>query len=145
VIVYFYPSAFTKGCNAQAHAFAANHDRLAAAGAEVVGVSLDSIARLKAFSADPDFCAGRFPVVSDADGAIARSFDLTVREASPGKKDTRGADIDHGFAERTTFIVTPDGRVSATLGGLAPELNVEKALEAVQALAAATAPAAKTR
>ena len=53
VVVYFYPAAFTGGCNLQAHTFAENHDKFAAAGASVIGVSLDSIARLNDFSADP--------------------------------------------------------------------------------------------
>ncbi len=50
-------------------------------------------------------------------------------------KDSRGKDIDHGFAERTTFIVTPDGKVAATIGGIAPDENVNQALKAVQDLA----------
>jgi peroxiredoxin len=137
VVVYFYPSAYTGGCNVQAHAFAVNQEKFAAAGASIVGVSLDSIARLNDFSADPEYCAGKIAVASDADGRIAQSYDLTVREAAPGRKDTRGVDIDHGFAERTTFIVTPNGKVAAVVGGLAPGANVEQALQAVQKLAAA--------
>jgi len=137
VVVYFYPSAFTGGCNIQAHTFAVNYDKFAAAGATVIGVSLDSIGRLNEFSADPQYCAGKVPVASDADGVIAKSFDLAVRDAVAGKKDTRGVEIDHGFAERTTFIVTADGRIAATLGGLAPAVNVEQSLAAVQQLAPA--------
>lgn len=137
VVVYFYPSAYTGGCNVQAHAFAVNQEKFAAAGASIVGVSLDSIARLNDFSADPEYCAGKIAVASDADGRIAKSYDLTVKDAAPGRKDTRGKDIDHGFAERTTFIVTPDGKVAAVVGGLAPGANVEQALQAVQKLAAA--------
>jgi peroxiredoxin len=137
VVVYFYPSAYTGGCNVQAHAFAVNQEKFAAAGASIVGVSLDSIARLNDFSADPEYCAGKIAVASDADGRIAKSYDLTVRDAAPGRKDTRGVDIDHGFAERTTFIVTPNGKVAAVVGGLAPGANVEQALQAVQKLAAA--------
>jgi peroxiredoxin len=137
VVVYFYPSAYTGGCNVQAHAFAVNQEKFAAAGASIVGVSLDNIARLNDFSADPEYCAGKIAVASDADGRIAKSYDLTVRDAAPGRKDTRGVDIDHGFAERTTFIVTPNGKVAAVVGGLAPGANVEQALQAVQKLAAA--------
>lgn len=134
VVVYFYPSAYTGGCNIQAHTFAVNFDKFRAAGASIVGVSLDSIQRLNTFSADPDYCAGKFPTASDADGKIVKSFDLPVREGAPGMKDTRGVEIDHGFTERTTFIVTPDGKIAATIGGLAPDKNVEQALEAVQKL-----------
>lgn len=136
VVVYFYPSAYTNGCNLQAHTFAVELDKFAAAGASVIGVSLDSINRLNDFSADPNYCAGKLAVASDADGKIARSFDLNVREPAAGRKDTRGVDIDHGSVERVTYVVTPDGKVAATIGGVAPVANVEKALETVQRLAA---------
>ena len=136
VVVYFYPSAFTGGCNAQAHAFATSMDKFKAAGASVVGVSLDSIARLNDFSADPNYCAGQLPVASDADGKIAKSYDLMIRDVKEGQKDTRGVEIGHNMAERTTFIVTPDGKVSSTIGGVMPTENVDAALAAVQALKA---------
>jgi peroxiredoxin Q/BCP len=135
VVVYFYPSAYTQGCNVQARTFSVNSEKFAAAGATIVGVSLDSIDRLNTFSADPEFCAGKFPVASDADGAIAKSYDLNVRQIA-GIKDTKGAEVDHGLAERTTFVVTPDGKVAATIGGMTPTDNVMKALEAVQQLKA---------
>ena len=73
VVVYFYPSAFTGGCNIEAHTFAENKEKFDAAGASIIGVSRDSIARLNAFSADPQYCAGKVAVASDADGAIATS------------------------------------------------------------------------
>jgi peroxiredoxin len=135
VVVYFYPSAFTGGCNAQAHAFSESSGGFYTAGASVIGVSLDSVARLNDFSADPKYCAGKVAVASDVDGKIAKAYELTVREAVAGKKDTRGIEINHGYAERTTFIVSPDGKIVATLSGLAPEDNVAKALEVVQKLA----------
>lgn len=139
VVVYFYPSAFTNGCNVQAHLFAQNVEKFAAAGATIVGVSLDSIARLNEFSADPQFCAGKIPVASDADGKVARAFDLPITEIPAGRKDTRGVEIDHARTDRTTFVVTPDGRVAATVGGVAPDANVLKALEIVQQLSAGKA------
>ena len=134
VVVYFYPSAYTQGCNVQAHEFAVNMDAFTAAGASVIGVSLDSIERLNDFSADPEYCAGKLAVASDESGAIATSFELEVQEGRAGIKDTRGVDIDHGFAERTTFIVTPDGKIAETIGGMSPMENVKKSLEAVQRL-----------
>src|SRR5215472_3589841 len=135
VVVYFYPSAYTKGCDLQAHTFAENKDKFTAAGATIIGVSLDSIQRLNDFSADPNFCAGKFPTASDADGKIAKEYELTVKEGPPGLKDTRGVEIGHAFAERTTFIVTPDGKIAETIGGMPPDKNVEQALQAVQQLA----------
>lgn len=137
VVVYFYPSAFTGGCNIQAHEFAANMDKFQAAGATVIGVSLDSITRLNDFSSDPKYCGGKVPVASDADGKIATSYHLKVDPEEQGAKDSRGIEIGHGFAERTTFIVSPDGKIADTIGGLAPAKNVEGALAAVQRLAAA--------
>src|SRR5687767_6237435 len=116
VVVYFYPSAYTGGCNVQAHTFAENYDKFTAAGASVIGVSLDKISTLNEFSADPEYCAGKLPVASDADGKIAKSYELKVMDARPGMKNTKGQEIEHGFAERTTFVVTPDGKVAAQIG-----------------------------
>lgn len=136
VVVYFYPGAFTGGCNIQAHTFAEDMDKFKTAGATVIGVSLDKIETLNAFSSDPQYCAGKLPVASDADGAIAASYQLKVMDGRPGMKDSRGVDLDHKFAERTTFIVTKDGKIAATVGGVSPAENVEKTLAIVQDIAA---------
>lgn len=139
VVVYFYPSAFTGGCNMEAHAFAENKEKFDAAGATVIGVSQDSIDRLNAFSADPQYCAGKIPVASDPDGKIATSFDLKQGAAKPGMKDSRGQEIDHGFTERTTFVVKPDHTIAAMLSSnddkISPVEHVDKSLAAVQQLA----------
>ena len=135
VVVYFYPSAFTEGCNVEAHTFSVHKPEFDAAGASIIGVSLDSITRLNAFSADPKYCAGKIAVASDADGQIAKAYQLKVESASEPFKDTRGIVVDHAFAERTTFIVTPDHRVYTTIGGVSPAANVQTALKAVRELA----------
>jgi len=134
VVVYFYPSAFTSGCNLEAHTFSENAEKFQAAGASIIGVSLDNIERLNAFSADPKYCAGKLAVASDPDGMIARSYKLKVDDASPGAKDTRGVEIGHGFAARTTFVVLPDGKVAASVDGVTPFEHVQKALAIVQGL-----------
>jgi thioredoxin-dependent peroxiredoxin len=136
VVVYFYPGAFTGGCNIQAHTFAVDMDKFHSAGATVIGVSLDKIETLNAFSSDPQYCAGKLPVASDADGSIAKNYDLKVMDGRPGMKDSRGIDLDHKFAERTTFVITKDGKIAATVGGVSPADNVEKTLAIVQDLAA---------
>jgi len=141
VVVYFYPAAFTGGCNLQAHTFAENHEKFAAAGATVIGVSLDSISRLNDFSADPKYCAGKLPVASDENGAIAKSYDVKVTDTYKGQavakmKDTRGNEIGHSTAERTTFVVAPNGKIIATIGGVAGDANAEQALAVVQQFAA---------
>ncbi|HIV70083.1 MAG TPA: peroxiredoxin [Candidatus Aquabacterium excrementipullorum] len=136
VVVYFYPTAFGGGCSIQARAFAENFERFASAGASIVGVSLDDIGRLNQFSADPKYCASKFPVASDTDGKIARAYELAVNESTRGRKDNRGVVVDHGSIERTTFILGKDGKVLATVGGVSPLANVEAALSAVQKVTA---------
>jgi len=141
VVVYFYPAAFTGGCNLQAHTFAENHDKFAALGASVVGVSLDKIARLNEFSADPQYCAGKLPVASDENGAIAKSYGVEITDSYKGEaiakmKNTRGDEIGHSTADRTTFVVAADGKIVATIGGLGGDANAEKALAVVQQIAA---------
>ena len=63
-----------------------------------------------------------------------KRFLMSVKQGRAGQKDTQGSEIGHDFAERTTFIVSPDGKIAATVGGVSPTSNVEKALEAVQSL-----------
>lgn len=141
VVVYFYPAAYTKGCNIEAHTFAENKDKFDAVGATIIGVSHDSIARLNVFSADPEYCAGKFPVASDATGSIAKSYNLAVSDKRAGVKDTRGEEIDHAFTERTTFVITPDYKIVATLSSaddkISPTDHVDKSLEVVRRLKAA--------
>src|SRR6266478_7480431 len=139
VVVYFYPSAYTKGCDLEAHTFAEKKDKFDAAGATIIGVSADSIARLNQFSADPEYCAGKFPVASDPDRKIANSYNLTVNSVKAGMKDVRGVDIDHDFIESVTFVIGKDHKIIATLSSaddkLSPDQHVEKALDIVQKLA----------
>ena len=137
VVVYFYPSAFTEGCNVQAHTFSVRRSDFDAAGASIIGVSLDSITRLDAFSTDPKYCAGKIAVASDANGAIVKAYQLKVETSAEPFKDSRGEVVDHAFAERTTFVITPDHKVHAVIGGVSPTANVEAALKVVQALAKA--------
>jgi peroxiredoxin Q/BCP len=106
-------------------------------------VSLDSIARLNDFSADPKYCAGKLPVASDEKGDIARSYDIKITDTYKGQpiatmKDSRGNEIGHSTAERTTFVVATDGKIIATIGGVAGDANAEQALAVVQQLAAKT-------
>src|ERR1700693_673285 len=107
-VVYFYPSAYTRGCDLEAHTFAQEKDKFDAAGATIIGVSADSITRLDQFSADPDYCAGKFPVASDADGKIAVSYNLATSTPKSGVTDVRGTTIDHDFIERETFVIGKD-------------------------------------
>ena len=137
-VVYFFPSAFTKGCDLEAHTFAEQKDKFDAAGATIIGVSADSIERLNAFSSDPEYCAGKFPVASDGDGKIVASYNLTKATVKPGMQDVRGVVVDHDLIERTTFVIGKDHKIVATLSskddGLSPDAHVEKSLAIVQQL-----------
>jgi len=138
VVVYFYPSAYTKGCDLEAHTFAQMKDKFDAAGATIIGVSADSIARLDQFSADPEYCAGKFPVASDANREIATSYNLNSTAVKPGQMDVRGTAIDHDFIERVTYVIGKDHKIIATLSSkddnLSPDAHVEKSLAIVQQL-----------
>src|SRR5580704_14669118 len=65
VVVYFFPSAYTKGCDLDAHQFSTEKGEVDAAGASIRCVSADSRARRSRCAADPQFSARRFPVASD--------------------------------------------------------------------------------
>ncbi len=139
VVVYFFPSAYTKGCDLEAHTFSQEKEKFDAAGATIIGVSADSIARLNKFSADPEFCAGKFPVASDGDKKIATSYNLATTAVKAGQTDVKGDTIDHDFIERQTFVIGKDHKILAAFSskddGISPDQHVAKSLEIVQKLA----------
>src|SRR4029077_6097642 len=114
-------------------------DQFDAAGATIIGVSADSLERLNAFSADPEYCAGKFPVASDATHGIATSYNLTTTALKAGATDVRGVAIDHDFIERVTYVIGKDHKIIATFSSkddnLSPDQHVAKSLEIVQHLA----------
>jgi peroxiredoxin Q/BCP len=138
VVVYFYPSAYTGGCDAEAHAFAELKDKFDAAGATIIGVSADDIQRLNSFSSDPNYCAGKFPVASDPGGQIAATYGLTFTPPKLGIKDVRGMDLTHGFIPRTTFVIGKDGKIIAVFSSqtdhISPTDHVDKSLAIVKGL-----------
>lgn len=138
VVVYFYPSAYTGGCDLEAHTFAQDKDQFTAAGASIIGVSEDSIARLNQFSADPSYCAGKFPVASDPTGKIATEYGVKTFPGQAGAKDVRGVEIGHGFIDRVTFVIGRDGKIVKVFSSqgdhLSPDQHVTKALAVVQGL-----------
>ena len=138
VVVYFYPSAYTGGCDAEAHAFAETKDKFTAAGATIIGVSADDIQRLNAFSSDPQYCAGKFPVASDPGGEIAAKYGLTMGAAKTGIKDLKGQDLTHGFIPRTTFVIDKGGKIvavfSSEVNHISPTDHVDQSLAIVKGL-----------
>ncbi|MGH8234463.1 MAG: peroxiredoxin [Rhodanobacteraceae bacterium] len=144
VVVYFYPAAYTGGCDLEAHTFATDADKFDAAGATIIGVSADSIQRLNVFSADPKYCAGKFPVASDPEGKIAAEYGLKMIPPQKGVTDVRGQAVTHGFLPRTTFVINHAGKIVATFSSkqdhLTPDQHVKRSLAIVQGLRSDKAP-----
>jgi peroxiredoxin len=121
VVVYFYPAAFTKGCTIEAHDFAEAMPDFKAAGASVIGVSHDDIATLNKFSVSE--CQSKFPVAADRDRSIMKGYDAALGFLTP-------------YADRTSYVVTRDGRIAFVYSSLNPDKHVAGALKAVRALKA---------
>lgn len=138
VVLYFFPSAYTGGCDLEAHTFSQLSDQFSEAGATIIGVSADDLKRLHQFSADPDFCAGKFPVASDPKGEIAAKYGLEISAPQSEAKDVRGIDINHGFIPRTTFVIDENDTIVAVFSSetddISPDEHVKKSLSIVQKL-----------
>lgn len=138
VVLYFYPAAYTGGCDLEARTFAELKDKFTAANTTIIGVSADGVERLKSFSSDPDYCAGKFPVASDPEGKIAATYGLDLIPPQPGVKDVRGQEVTHGFIPRTTFVLDKEGTIVATFSSkrdkIKPDEHVKKALAIVKGM-----------
>ncbi|WP_174300098.1 peroxiredoxin [Caulobacter sp. S45] len=117
VVLYFYPQAFTGGCTAEAHAFAAAIDQYKAMHATVIGVSHDEIAKLDRFSVSE--CQSKFPVAADPTLMVAKSYDAKMALV--------------GYAARTSYVIAPDGRVIYAYSNMNPGDHVANTLAAVKA------------
>ncbi len=135
VVLYFYPAAYTGGCDLEAHTFAEMKDQFTAAGATIIGVSADDIQRLKSFSSSPDYCAGKFPVASDPGGKIAATYGLKLTPPQAGVKDVTGQQVTHGFIPRTTFVIDKNDKIVAVFSSntdhISPDEHVKRSLAIV--------------
>jgi peroxiredoxin Q/BCP len=114
VVLYFYPAAFTTGCTIEAHTFADAMGQFKALHATVIGVSHDTIATLNRFSVSA--CRSKFPVAADPTLAIAKQYDAVLPQHP-------------SYANRTSYVIAPDGKILATLTDLAhPKEHVSNAL-----------------
>ena len=118
VVLYFYPEAFTKGCTIEAHDFAAAVDKYAALGATVIGVSHDKIDKLDKFSVSE--CRNKFAVAADPDLKIIKAYGAEL----PGHET---------YANRTSYVITPDGKVIYTYTDMNPDKHVANTLAAIEA------------
>ncbi|HEX7348325.1 MAG TPA: peroxiredoxin [Rhodanobacteraceae bacterium] len=143
VVVYFFPAAYTGGCDLEAHTFAVEKAKFVKAGATIIGVSADSVARLNQFSSDPKYCAGQFAVASDPSGKIAAQYGVAMMPPQKGVIDVTGKPVTHGFFARTTFVINRDGKIvkvlSSSADHLSPDQHVTDSLAIVQKLQAGKA------
>ena len=122
VVLYFFPAAFTPGCNIEAQMFAEAIPDFERAGATVIGVTQGNIDQLEDFSSR--HCAGKFPVAAASD-AMKRAYDVEMK-----RPDGTSA----GVTDRTTFVIAPNGKIILTYSDLKPNDHITKSLAAVRAL-----------
>jgi peroxiredoxin Q/BCP len=125
VVVYFFPSAHTKGCNLEAHLFSEAIDQFKAQKASVIGVTAGKVDELADFSKETEHCGGKFPVAADPGAKIARQYDAPLKIA--------GVTIPKDLSARTSYVVAPDGKILAAYTNLDPSDHVNQTLGAVKA------------
>jgi len=117
VVLYFYPAAFTPGCTVEAHNFADATDDFAKLGATVIGVSHDDIATLDKFSTTE--CRSKFAVAADADQSITKAYDSVLTKKPE-------------YADRTSYVIAPDGKILLSYTNLNPDQHVALTMKAVE-------------
>ena len=118
VVLYFYPAAFTSGCTVEAHEFADAIGEYAALGATVIGVSHDQLATLQKFSVSE--CRSKFAVAADTTQSVMKAYDAVLPQHPQ-------------YANRTSYVIAPDGTIVFTYTSLDPSLHVQKTLDALKA------------
>jgi thioredoxin-dependent peroxiredoxin len=120
VVVYFYPKSFTSVCTEEAHLFAEAMPEFKKLGSSVIGISADSIETQREFSKTE--CRDKFPVAADPDGTILKAYDAVGMNL--------GVTI---FASRTSYVITPDGKVASVLTASDAASHIQSALKFVKA------------
>jgi thioredoxin-dependent peroxiredoxin len=115
VVLYFYPAAFSSGCTLEAHEFAEATADFAALGATVIGVSHDDIDTLNKFSVSE--CRSKFAVAADPDGHIIKAYDAVLIFSR---------------ANRTSYVISPEGKVLYSYKSLDHSKHVQNTLAAVK-------------
>ena len=119
VVLYFFPAAFTPGCNIEAQAFAEAIPDFEKAGATVIGMTAGNTDQLADFSGK--HCAGKFAVAATTP-AIVKGYDVALPNNASG------------WTNRTTYVIAKDGRVALAYSDLKPQDHITKSLAAVRAL-----------
>ena len=117
--VYFYPRDFTGGCTIEARGFEALHDQYLAAGAEVIGISADSVDDHESFC---DSEGLSFPLLSDPDGAVSKAYGSWMAP----------------YSLRHSFLIDPDGILRERWVAVRPSGHAQEVLETLQDLQSKT-------
>jgi peroxiredoxin Q/BCP len=120
VVLFFYPRADTPGCTTQACGVRDHIAEYDAAGAAVLGVSPDPVAKVKKFH--EKFSLG-FPLLADEDHSVAEAYGVWVEKSMYGRK--------YFGNERTTFVINGAGVVADVLRKVKPAEHDELALSAL--------------
>ena len=143
IVLYFYPADFTTGCTRQAEAWRDNLNQLTDLGAEVVGVSADSVNNHKLFK---KVWKLNFTLLSDSEADVAHLFGVPVRRG--GKARARDGDRNPllntegdplilerpATFRRWTFIIDIDGKIAYKNEKVRPAEESEEILEFVKSM-----------
>ena len=122
VVLYFYPKADTPGCTTQACGFRDASASYAGAGVTVVGVSPDSVERVRKFA--EKFRLG-FPLLADADHAVSERYGVWQEKSMYGRK--------YWGAARTTFVIARGGAILHIFEKVKPAGHEQQVLDWVRA------------
>jgi peroxiredoxin Q/BCP len=117
VVLYFYPKADTPGCTTQACGVRDRAADYEVAGAMVLGVSPDPPRKLSRFAEKHGL---KFTLLSDEDHAVAEAYGVWVEKSMYGKR--------YWGNERTTFVIDPEGTITAILRKVKPAEHDELVL-----------------
>lgn len=120
--LYFYPKDSTPGCTTEGLEFNALLPKFAKLGAEVFGVSRDSVKSHQNFCTKQGF---DFLLISDGDEALCRAFDVIHEKNMYGKKVL-------GIV-RSTFLIDPKGKLAAEWRGVKVPGHAQAVLDALKA------------
>ena len=123
VVLYFYPKDNTPGCTTEGQQFRDLHKQFLAAGAQVYGVSRDSLRSHEGFKAKMKF---PFELLSDADEKVCSQFGVIKMKNLYGRK-VRGI-------ERSTFVIDPQGALAREWRGVKVPGHAQEVLDFVKTL-----------
>ncbi len=119
-VLYFYPKDNTPGCTTESMAFRDLHAQFAQAGAEIYGISRDSLRSHENFKAKLEL---PFELISDPEEALCQLFGVMKLKQMYGKQ-VRGI-------ERSTFVIDATGKIVKEWRGVKVPGHVDEVLEFV--------------